>query len=103
MSPSLHVLLKADPRLEGDVQAGFSPCHQLSQVSGSIFEGHEGHVPPTLARDLKMKSFRIHLSSSNVPCVTQSKGIGTLELSSCGGRRSNLPCALVQPFSRPFL
>ena len=36
MSPPLHVLILADPRLEGDVadaKANSSECHQLGHVS----------------------------------------------------------------------
>ena len=48
MSTPLHVLLKADPSLEGDVaddKADPSACHQLGQVSVlQYFQGTAGSM-----------------------------------------------------------
>ena len=54
-----------------------------------------------------MKSFRIHPSSSNFPCVTQTKRIGPLEMKLHEFFRTRklklCPWTFFHPFFRPFL
>ena len=58
---------------------GYCTTHRGTQMSRQT-GGLRCAMGWTLARGLIMKSFRIHPSSSNFPCVTQTRRIGPLEM-----------------------
>ena len=100
LSPHYSVIHQLQPMI-------ISACCQFQLKPAQYTLVHSNLLTTHVARGLTVKSFRINPSSSNFPCVTQTKRIGPLEMNLPEFFRTLtlkfFPLTFFHPFFRFFL